>query len=358
MKRILKALKRFWFISVILLVVLIVVGLVGYYIFLGANRFSDEPEKVFLVWRGQSFPSIVDSLEQQGIVRDRQLFVFVAKIVGGTEHLQVGRYRFQSGLSNYEIFLSIRDGKGNEPVAVSVPEGLQAKQQARILARKIGIDSARYVSLVHDSSFISSLGIDAPSLDGYLLPDTYSFHWQTDEKTVIRELVEQFHSFYNDSLKQREAELGWTMNQVLSLAAIVEGEAILDEERPRIAGVYHNRLVKRMRLEADPTIQYIIEDGPRRLFYDDLKIHSPYNTYRNYGLPPGPVNSPGKAAILASLYPEQNGFLFFVANGQGGHWFSKSYSEHLRNVRKFRRDRRRRQSEALTQIPSGGSQQQ
>ncbi len=357
MKRILKALKRFWFIPVILLVVLLVVGLVGYNIFLGANTFANEPEKVFLVWRGQTFPTIVDSLEQRGIIRDRQMFVLVAKIVGGTQHLQVGRYRWQSGISNYDIFLSIRDGKDNEPVLVSIPEGLRAKQQARILERKIGIDSARYVSLVHDSAFIASLGIDAPSLDGYLLPDTYSFNWQSDEKAVVRELVDQFQNFYDDSLKQREAELGWTTNQVLSLAAIVEGEAILNEERPRIAGVYHNRLAKRMRLEADPTIQYIIDDGPRRLLYDDLRIQSPYNTYRNYGLPPGPVNSPGKASILAVLYPEQNSFLFFVANGQGGHWFSKSYSEHLRNVRKFRRDRRRRQSEALTQLPSGGSQQ-
>jgi len=357
MKRILKTLKRYWYIPVGLLIVLAVVGLVGYSIFFGANRFSDEPEKVFLVWKGQTFPTIVDSLEQRGIIRDRQMFVLVAKIIGGTQHLQVGRYRFQSGISNYEVFLSIRDGKGNEPVVVSIPEGLRAKQQARILQRKIGIDSARYVFLVHDSSFISSLGIDAPSLDGYLLPDTYSFHWQTDEKAVVRALVDQFHSFYDDSLKQREAELGWTTNQVLALAAIVEGEAILDEERPRIAGVYHNRLVKRMRLEADPTIQYIIEDGPRRLLYDDLRIQNPYNTYRNYGLPPGPVNSPGKASILAALYPEQNSYLFFVANGQGGHWFSKTYSEHLRNVRKFRRDRRRRQSEALTQLPSAGSQQ-
>jgi UPF0755 protein len=121
----------------------------------------------------------------------------------------------------------------------------------------------------------------------------------------------------------------------------VEGEAVLDEERPIIAGVYLNRLRIGMRLEADPTVQYIIPDGPRRLRYSDLRLVSPYNTYRNSGLPPGPVNSPGRASILAVLNPAAHTYLFFVSNGKGGHWFSSTYAEHLRNVRKYRRGRAR-----------------
>ena len=131
-----------------------------------------------------------------------------------------------------------------------------------------------------------------------------------------------------------------TMHQVLTLASIVEGESGIDEERPMIAGVYWNRLKNRMRLEADPTIQYVLPDGPRRLFHRDLRLGSPYNTYRNYGLPPGPINNPGKKAILATLYPEKHQYLYFVATGVGGHRFSRTYAEHQKAARAYRRARR------------------
>jgi UPF0755 protein len=131
------------------------------------------------------------------------------------------------------------------------------------------------------------------------------------------------------------------MHQTLTFASIVEGEARLDEERPVIAGVYHNRLRKGMKLEADPTIQYMFPDGPRRVRYADLQVDNPYNSYRYAGLPPGPVNNPGRASILASLFPAEHGFLFFVANGRGGHWFTKTYGDHLRYVRAYRRRRAR-----------------
>jgi UPF0755 protein len=126
---------------------------------------------------------------------------------------------------------------------------------------------------------------------------------------------------------------------------------VLDEERPVIAGVYHNRLRLGMRLEADPTIQYILPDGPRRILYADLRLDSPYNTYRYAGLPPGPVNNPGRASILASLYPSVHGYIFFVANGRGGHWFSRSYAEHQQYVRKYRRERTRQWEQARVPTP-------
>jgi peptidoglycan lytic transglycosylase G len=162
-------------------------------------------------------------------------------------------------------------------------------------------------------------------------------------------MVGEFQSFYSDSLRDRAKNLGWTTNQVMTLASIVEGEAILDEERPLISGVYHNRLRKGMRLEADPTIRYVIENVPRRILYSDLEIDDPYNTYRNRGLPPGPINNPGRKSILAALWPAKTDYLFFVANGKGGHWFSSNYTQHLRFVHKYRRERRLRVSKSLTE---------
>lgn len=309
--------------------------------FYGGNSFGGSEQKLVTVSRGQTFQEIVDSLESQQVIRSRAMFELVARVLGGTERIQVGRYAFQQGASNASIYLTLRDGVENLLIPVSVPEGTMARTQARIYRKAIGIDSAAFMRLAFDPSFARSLGIDAPSLEGYLLPDTYHFYWQQEEREILRTMVSAFTQFYGDSLRSRSEAIGWTMQKVVTLASIVEGEAVLDEERPVIAGVYLNRLRLRMRLEADPTIQYVIPGGPRRLLYSDLRYDSPYNTYRNYGLPPGPVNNPGRSSILAVLNPAEHRYLFFVANGQGGHWFSSTYAEHLRNVKRYRRERSR-----------------
>jgi len=324
----------------------------GYVIFYGGNDFGGEDQKEFFVRRGASFAQIVDSLEQKGIIRNRWMFKLVGRVLGGTERMQVGKYRFTSGVSNTEIFFTLRDGEGNELVRVTVPEGSRPRLQARIFSRAIGIDSARYMLLVNDPAVAQEFGIDAPSLEGYLLPETYSLRWGMDEKDLVEMQVREFKAFFSDSLVQRAQELGWSMHQAVTFASIVEGEAILDGERPVIAGVYRNRLRIGMRLEADPTIQYLFGDRPRRVLYSDLRIENPYNTYRYAGLPPGPVNNPGKASMLASLYPAQHTYLFFVANGRRGHWFASTYDEHVRNVRRYRHERARQWREAKG--PTGG----
>jgi UPF0755 protein len=324
---------------IIVFVLFVLLGIKALDIFYGPNSFSAGGEKTFYISRGQTFPSIVDSLETNGIIRSRAEFVFVGKFLGGTNRIQIGKYIPASGISNYDLFVMIRDGLGAHLITVTIPEGLISRVQARILARAIGIDSARYIHLVNDETLAHSLGIESHSLEGYLFPETYKFYWQQDEKDVIVRLVDQFKFLYGDSLQARAKEFGWTTNQVMTLASIVEGEAVLDAERRTISGVYHNRLRKGMRLEADPTIRFLIEDGRRRVLYSDLQTENPYNTYRNKGLPPGPVNNPGRSSIFAALYPENNNYIFFVANGNGGHWFSTNYSDHMRHVRRFRKNR-------------------
>jgi UPF0755 protein len=283
----------------------------------------------------------MDSLEQRGVIRSRLLFHLTARLYGGTERLQVGKYAFRSGMSNAEIFLSLRDGRNNVLITVTIPEGLRARAQARIFARTIGIDSARYMSIVRDPSFVRKADLEGATLEGYLLPDTYRLMWGQDEREVIEKQLEEFKRFFTDTLRARAGEFGWTERQALTFASVVEGEAVMDDERPIIAGVYHNRLRLGMKLEADPTLQYIFEDGPRRVLYADLRIDNPYNTYKYSGLPPGPVNNPGRASILAALFPAQHGYLYFVANTHGGHWFSSNFNEHVQNVRKYRRVRSR-----------------
>jgi UPF0755 protein len=319
----------------------VIAAVAGVWALYGPNHFAGAEQKIVTVSRGQTFAEIVDTLVQSGLIRSRAAFEFTSRVLGGTDRIQVGRYAFHSGASNASIFLTLRDGSENMLIPVVIPEGTTARSQARIYRRAVGIDSAAFMRLAFDPGLPRSLGIDAPTLEGYLLPDTYSFYWQQDERDIIQTMASAFLAFYGDSLRAKTASLGWTVQKVVTLASIVEGEAVIDEERPIIAGVYLNRLRINMRLEADPTIQYVIPGGPRRLMYSDLRFESPYNTYRNYGLPPGPVNNPGRSSIEAVLNPAHHSYLFFVANGKGGHWFSSSYSQHLRYVRRYRAERAR-----------------
>lgn len=311
------------------------------YAFFWPNTFPDGGDRFVYVSRGATFHSIVDSLEHGSIIRSRFFFRLTGRFYGGSERMQVGKYQFHSGMSNADIFLSLREGRNNSLITVTIPEGLRARVQARLFARALGIDSTRYMALVNDHGLVRSFGFDAPNLEGFLLPETYRLVWGVDEKEIIQKQVGEFKRFFTDSLEARAREFGWTVRQAVTFASIVEGEAILDEERPVIAGVYHNRLRIGMRLEADPTLQFIFDSGPRRVLYADLKNPNPYNTYMYPGLPPGPVNNPGKASMLATLYPRQHSYLYFVANTRGGHWFASTYDEHVQNVRKYRRVRSR-----------------
>ena len=305
------------------------------------NTLPDEADRVVYVSRGEPFHAIMDSLAHHRIIRSRLLFHLTARLYGGTDRLQIGKYAFRSGMSNAEIFLSLREGRDNLLITVTIPEGLRARTQARLFARAIGIDSVKYMSLVRDASFVKKCGLEGPTLEGYLLPETYRLVWGQEESEVIEKQLGEFKRFFTDSLRVRAVEFGWSVRQALTFASIVEGEAVIDEERPVISGVYHNRLRIGMKLEADPTLQYIFENGPRRVLYADLRIDNPYNTYRYAGLPPGPVNNPGRASILAALFPQQNNYLYFVSNTHGGHWFARNLAEHVRNVKNYRRVRAR-----------------
>lgn len=304
------------------------------------NSFHEPSERVVYVARGATFQTAMDLLVNAGIVRARWSFKITAAILGGTREVKYGKYVFPSGKSNATILRELVSGSARKLIPVTIPEGMRMNSIANRFSKALGINAELISALCSDSSFISKLEMNTKNLEGYLLPDTYHFHWNTEELEVITRIIGTFKRFYNDSLLHKQAEYRMNTRQILTLASIVEAETQLDEERAIVAGVYHNRLKRRMRLEADPTIQYLISDGPRRVLYRDLRIPSPYNTYLHFGLPPGPINNPGRRSILATLYPAEHSYLFFVADGKGGHKFSKTYADHLRAAREFRRVRR------------------
>ncbi len=314
--------------------------LVAYYIFWIPNSIPDPGGRVVAIPRGTSFRAVTDSLANNGVIRSKLAFEIAGRMLGYTKKIKVGKYLFHSGLSNSDILKDINEGKSRVIISVVIPEGWRMDLIARRFARELGVDSEKIMAICRDSGYIASKGFDAPTLEGYLMPDTYNFYWQTDEPEIVERMVSGFKTFFVDSMQRRLRESHMDLNQVVTLASIVQGESGINAELPMIAGVYLNRLRKNMRLEADPTIQYLIPGNPRRLRFSDLRIASPYNTYLNYGLPPGPVNNPGRQSILSVLYPDKNQYLYFVATGVGGHHFSRTYAEHQRAVRMYQRVRR------------------
>lgn len=336
--------------AICLLSGLVFLLLLVYFVFWAPNTF--EGDRFIIVSKGESFSQVADSLAQSGVVRSRLLFVTAGRVLGLTTRMRIGKYRFRSGLSNREILDDLQRGKSVVSVTLSLQEGLKTARLARMYHRSLGIDSSRFVSLASDPDFIRGVGVEGKTLEGYLLPNTYSFYWQADETEVLKGMVGSFWKFFNDTLMTRLKKRKMTLSDVLTMASIVEWETAIDSERAIVAGVYFNRLARRMRLDADPTVQYILGDRPRPLKRSDLRRESPYNTYLHYGLPPGPLNNPGKASILAALYPKRHRYLYFVANGSGGHTFSVSYGEHQKAVRKLQK--LRKEQEAL-RYEAGGS---
>ena len=316
----------------------LIIFLFLYFVLWEPNTFAPTP-KVIPISRGETFTQAVDALASAGVIEHPVLFKLGGKLFGYAGKIKVGKYSFSSGMSNREILYAISTATSTANPAVTVFEGLRGTHIARILKREVGIDSAKFAQFLNDTSLIHLDHHSASSLEGFLMPETYEFYWQVDEKEIVHEMLSEFRRFFVDSLQRRARQMKMTISEVLTMASIVEGETILDAERPIVAGLYYNRLRRRMRLEADPTIQYIIPDGPRRLLYIDLKTKSPYNTYQNFGLPPGPISNPGRKSILAALYPERHNYLYFVADGTGRHRFAKTFDEHLRNVRSYRRAR-------------------
>jgi len=218
---------------------------------------------------------------------------------------------------------------------IMIPNGIEQRKIARIVAARLDMDSTAFMAASRDPRLLASLGIDGRDTEGYLFPGTYNFPWASTPKEVITYLVHRYKAFYTDSLKQATKRAGLDETRLLTLASIVEAETPVDAEKPVIASVYLNRLKMNMRLQADPTVQYAREGHSSRLFFKDLAVDSPYNTYTHAGLPPGPICNPGAASIKAVLNPASTGFLYFVATGHGGHAFAATFAEHEKNIRRY-----------------------
>ena len=220
----------------------------------------------------------------------------------------------------------------------TIPEGYTLAQITEVMGQQNVTDTAEFARLVRDRAFIASLGIEADSLEGYLFPETYYFARGTKAKDVIRMMVDGLQHVWTAELQEQAARLRLSLHQVLTLASVIEKETGAKEERELIAAVFHNRLKKKIPLQSDPTVIYGLPAFDGNIHKRDLSSHSPYNTYRVQGLPPGPIASPGAHAIRATLFPAQAPYLYFVSRNDGTHHFSSTLEEHNRAVEKYQKE--------------------
>jgi UPF0755 protein len=285
---------------------------------------------------GMSFKAISGTLKKEGVIRYRGYFEIIGRLQGISRKVRVGYYGLNTNMSMWEVLEALRKGKIIE-YEVVIPEGYNLYQIGWTLSNTPLIsDPQQFIKLVKDKDYVHSLGIDADTLEGYLFPDTYFLPKGIKLEDIPKKMVLRYKAVFDDSYRARAQELGLSEQQVVTLASIIEKEAKVSSERKLISAVYHNRLKKGMRLQSDPTAVYGTKAWVTKVTLKDLRRKSPYNTYLHKGLPPGPIANPGQGAILAALYPDRVDYLFFVAQGDGTHYFSNDYGTHEKAVGRYR----------------------
>ena len=320
---------------------LIVIGVLLFYsIILGWEIDCREPSDLISIPKGASAQSVAALLKENSCLQNEFIFKLALTLTMKNKRIIPGRYNVK-GISSIGQLVKMITSQSSDRVKVTLIEGWAMERYAEELNKKLKIDTYGFLRLCKDFNFIHSLGIDAPSLEGFLAPDTYILLRTYTEENIIRILVNQFnHNMQR--IKDSSPLVNLNKREITTLASIIQGEAMFVDEMPTISSVYNNRLKKGMLLQADPTIQYILPGKPRRIYNKHLKVDNPYNTYKYKGLPPGPINNPGYSALYAAAHPSQTSYLYFVADGEGRHIFSNSNEEHNQAKLILKQNRRKK----------------
>ncbi len=329
---------KFW---LFLLCCLLGVGGFSFWAF-GPIKQNSRAHQVVIIPYGASLRQVGNLLEKRDLIRNKYLFELYAKFISREITIKAGRYRLDQGMSMPIIVKALQEGT-YEGVRVTIPEGLTNKEIADLLSQRGLVDHEKFITVLQDSKIAKEiLGEyyqNMTSLEGYLFPDTYEFPINADETEVVKVMLKRFMEVFKTNFA--DVPVG-KVKEILTMASLVEKEAKAAEERTIIAGVFYNRLQRHIRLESCATVQYALqyERGERKktLTYKDVKIDSPYNTYKNSGLPPGPIANPGIASLTAAVHPEKVDYLYFVAQANGRHIFSATYKQHLEAQRRMKNE--------------------
>ena len=301
--------------------------------------FLPGPDQDVPVYSKSTAREIAKSLEEKGILHFAAPFRILAKLTHADRKLKAGLYRLNPRMSLWEVLTTLSEGR-SELLALKVPEGYTTEQIAQELEKLNVLKAQDFLAAAQDEKFLKSLGIQGPSVEGFLFPQTYRVPVSADPKALVELLVRQFYDSVGDDFQARCAQQDLTPYKAVILASIVEKEAQKSEERPVVAGVLFNRLHKKIRLEVNATLNYVLADKRAWLTNDQLGTQSPYNTYQHRGLPPTPICNPGLASIQAVLDPADVPYLYYVAKGDGSHLFATTFEEHQKNVAQAKKIRR------------------
>jgi len=333
-----------------LLILFLIVGIVGvgtatyivYRAFLVPTGKLTEPI-IVVVNEGDTLSKTAHELEEKGAILNERLFVTAARYLGVDRLIRIGEYQIEPTMSPKEILVILLKGQVVE-YPVTVPEGLNIYQVSDLLARKVFCDRDEFIRLAKDKEFITSLGLDAETLEGYLFPDTYRITKGMIERDIITLMVRRFSEVFREEKEKADAGGALTDYELIILASVIEKETGAPEERPLVSAVFTNRLKKDMKLDSCATVIYGIWDRfDGNLTERDLSTWTPYNTYMNPGFPPGPICNPGRASIAAAIRPADVDYLYFVSKNDGTSYFSSTLSEHNRAVYEYQVLRKHRQ---------------
>lgn len=301
---------------------------------------SDDAAPVrFCIAPGERFAAVSERLAACNLIPALAPLALWARLTGSDRQIQAGCYDLSPAASPLEVLATLCQGRV-VLARVTLPEGLTAWQTLEVCAGELDVPHAELQACARDEAWLARQRLPETGVEGYLFPETYHFAPGVGAVEVLDALVGEFWRRFDMRRQARAVEIGWSVARVVTLASIIEAEVTDPAERRRVAAVYHNRLAAGWRLEADPTVAYAVRRPGRRLTRADLAVDSPYNTYRHYGLPPGPICSPGLASLDAALWPLENcRDRFFVARGDGTHVFSSTLEAHRRAVREMRRRR-------------------
>lgn len=342
-------------IAIVFVLLLVIVGFLGYnYVKSALKPVDPDATKTIAVEVpiGSSLSSISALLEKKGVIKDAQVFKYYAKFKNESQ-FQAGNYDLTKAMTLDELIKSLKTGKVyRKPVfTMTIPEGLTLEQIGNIVEKKTPYTQKEFMDLVTSDAFVQQMMANYPELvtdavladnirydlEGYLFPATYSYF---EEKPSLESIIEEMIGAMNKVVKNYSdllAEKQMSVHQLVTFASLLEEEATAQTDRETIASVFYNRLDQGMPLQTDPTVLYALGSHKNRVLYEDLEVENAYNTYKNKGLPPGPIAGAGKSSIEAVLNPSSTDYLYFLADKEGVNHFSKTYDEHLQKVEKYLR---------------------
>lgn len=334
----------------ILAVLIVLMAVTGVYLYIDNNTkenlqpvdINDDTKIVVEIPSGSTTRDIAEILLENNLIRNTRSFKYYAEKTEADSKLKAGTYVLSKNMNADELLnVLIMGGSSGNTANITIIEGLTKEDASKSISDQLGLSYEKLVALMEDGQiykddfeFLKD-NPDITNLQGYLMPDTYNVYINANEEDIVKILLAQFDEFYIEEIKPLLENSKLNFEEIITLASIVEKEALLDEERDEVAAVFLNRLDINMKLQSCATVNYAHGEWKERLTYEDIAIDSPYNTYVIDGLPPSPINSPGQVSVKGVLEPADVDYLFFVAKGDGSHYFSNSYDEHINAANEY-----------------------